>query len=109
MISGIVPRPIAFVSTLSKENIGNLAPYSYFGVVSHDPPLISVSICTKGEQVKKDTLVNIEDTNEFTVNIISDWFTESASHCSGLFEPSIDEFDLSGLTRQPSTKIKPPR
>lgn len=76
VISGVVPRPIAFVSSISGAGVGNLAPFSYFGVVAHDPPTVCVGICHKKDGTKKDTLVNIEETGEFVVNIISDWFVE---------------------------------
>jgi len=83
MVSSCVPRPVALVSSLSAGGTGNLAPFSYFGVVSHDPPTIMLGICTKGGGVKKDTIVNIEQTGEFVVNLISDWMVEAASHCAG--------------------------
>lgn len=64
VISGVVPRPIAFVSTLSAEGNGNLSPFSYFNALSHDPPCIAVSICRSGQRGgnMKDSAKNIQDT-----------------------------------------------
>ena len=111
MISAYAPRPIAFVSTMSPNGEGNLAPYSYSGCFGHDPPVIGFSVCRNRNSPdgKKDTLANIEDTGEFVVNIMSDWFVEAANHCCDTFPRGTDEFDESGLTRKPSLRVRPPR
>jgi flavin reductase (DIM6/NTAB) family NADH-FMN oxidoreductase RutF len=112
MTAGITPRPVAFVSTLSPSNVGNLAPFSYFGVITHDPPLISLGICTQkdasGKVVDKDTAVNVVATKQFTVSMVSDYVVDSASYCAGAFPADVDEFDVSKLTRAVSTVVKPP-
>lgn len=107
-ISGITPRPVAFISSVSTTGVCNLAPFSYFGLMSHDPPTLSIGIVMNGKH-KKDTLVNIEETGEFVCNIISEWMVEGASHTAGAFSPDIDEFVESGLTKLPSVLIKPAR
>lgn len=109
MISSITPRPIAFISTVNNEGVGNLAPFSYFGLVSHAPPCVCVGLCHDRTKGKKDTLVNIEQTGEFTLNMISEWFIEAANHTSGLYDYGVDEMKLSGLTPIPSTLVKAPR
>jgi len=110
MISAYVPRPIALISSLSADGIGNVAPFSYSGIVNHDPPAIAVSICRKGPDGPiKDSCTNILATKEFVVNIMSDWFVEAANHTCGNFEPDEDEMAIAGLTPQPSTLVKPPR
>jgi len=73
MISAYVPRPIALVSSMSAQGVGNVAPFSYSGVVSHDPPIIAVSVCRVGDKTK-DTHNNIVATKEFVVNVISGVF-----------------------------------
>jgi flavin reductase (DIM6/NTAB) family NADH-FMN oxidoreductase RutF len=90
----VVPRPIALTSTLSSSGIRNVAPFSYFNIVAHDPPTIVIGICKSPNGNKKDTLVNIEETGEFVVNIISDWMVEAANHTCGTFPPEIDEMEL---------------
>eukprot|EP00596_Hydrurales_sp_CCMP1899_P004504 CAMPEP_0119042870 /NCGR_PEP_ID=MMETSP1177-20130426/16220_1 /TAXON_ID=2985 /ORGANISM="Ochromonas sp, Strain CCMP1899" /LENGTH=256 /DNA_ID=CAMNT_0007009925 /DNA_START=103 /DNA_END=873 /DNA_ORIENTATION=- len=107
MISAITPRPVAFVSSQSAAGVNNLSPFSYFSAVSHDPPLISIGVCNNRDGSKKDTLVNIEETEEFTVNIISEWMVEAANHTCGAFKPDIDEFEMSGLTPLKSDLVKP--
>eukprot|EP00210_Caulerpa_lentillifera_P004705 g4489.t1 len=111
MISGVVPRPVAFISSLSSDGIGNLAPFSYFAAVAHDPPCIAVSIARNPFRggVEKDTGKNILDTKEFVVNIISEWFIESANYTCAPLNPEINEMELVNLTPVPSVKIKPPR
>jgi len=108
-ISAVVPRPIAFVSTMDAQGVVNLAPFSYSGVVAHDPPTVIFSVCRKPGGVKKDTLANLESNGEFTLSFMSEWFIEAANHTCGNFPPDVDEFEESGLTPLPSERVKPPR
>jgi flavin reductase (DIM6/NTAB) family NADH-FMN oxidoreductase RutF len=110
MIGVIVPRPIAFVSTLSADGIPNLAPFSFFTGVSANPPVICFSPMIRSTDGKrKDTLNNIEATREFVVNIVSEEFAEKMNVCSGEYPPEVDEFKVSGLTPLPSDLVKPAR
>ena len=109
MISSVAPRPVALVSSLSQDGVHNLAPFSYFGCVSHDPPMISVSFAMKRGGMKKDTLANIESSGEFVVNMVSDWLVEAASHCAGEYPENINEMEVTGLTPIPSEVVKAPR
>ena len=110
MIGLIVPRPIAFVSTLDLDGVRNLAPFSYFTAVSSDPPV--VLFCPtfrEGQLITKDTLRNVRATQEFVVNIVSEEFATQMNQCSAEVAPEVDEFELSGLTAVPSELVKPPR
>jgi len=110
MIGAIVPRPIAFVSTISAAGVLNLAPFSFFTGVSADPPVIAFSPMRRlSDGSRKDTLNNIEATREFVVNIVSEEFAEKMNLCSEEFGPDVDEFQVSGLTPVPSDLVKPPR
>ncbi len=109
MIASVVPRPIAFVSTISNEGQTNLAPFSYFNGVSSDPPVVSIAIGTKAGGVVKDTLRNIEQNGELVINIVSEEIAEPMVLCSGEWPSEQSEFDLSGLTAVPSQLVKPPR
>lgn len=112
VISAGVPRPIAFVTSVSADGrVHNLAPYSYFNMVAHDPPHVAIGMChTPAKQGgKKDTLTNIQQSRQFVVNIISDWFIEAANHCCGMFDYGEDEMQLAGLTPLPSERVLPPR
>ena len=110
MIGSIVPRPIAFVSTLSKDGFENLAPFSYFNGICSNPPSIMFCPARRGYDGKtKDTLNNIRDTEEFSVNIVSEDFAEQMVSTSTDFEPEVNEFEVSGLTPVPCQKIAPPK
>lgn len=106
----IVPRPIAFVSSLGPDGVRNLAPFSFFTAVSANPPVICFSPMIRGaDGSRKDTLNNIEATGEFVVNIVSEEIAGEMNACSADFPPSVDEFVESGLTPVPSDTIGPPR
>ena len=109
MIGSIVPRPIALVSTTSNNGINNLAPFSYFNGVCSRPPTIMFAPARRGWDGKeKDTLINIRDTKEFSINIVSEDIGEKMVKCSTDYEKEIDEYSESGLSPLPSKKIKPP-
>ncbi len=110
MIGMIVPRPIAFVSTLDAAGIRNLAPFSYFTACSSNPPVVCFCASVRtGPRPHKDTLENIRATGEFVVNIVSEEIAEQMNLCSAEVPPEIDEFELSGLTPLASDLVKPPR
>ncbi|KAF8178441.1 hypothetical protein BJ912DRAFT_1130556 [Pholiota molesta] len=100
MISGIIPRPVAFVSSISEDGFENLAPFSWFNQVSVNPPMISVS-CTNNSKVNKDTTRNIKSTKGFTVNIISEPWIEQANFASIDAPYGVSEWPLTGLTKAP--------
>ncbi|SGZ47261.1 CIC11C00000005061 [Sungouiella intermedia] len=106
LISAIVPRPIGFVSSISKDGKRNLAPFSYFTMVNHDPPIFTLGF-SGGKGQPKDTCRNILETEELTINIISEWFVEAANFCSTNAPHGVDEWKLSGLTPLESEKVKP--
>ncbi|MCI0567908.1 MAG: flavin reductase family protein [Acidobacteria bacterium] len=108
MISLIVPRPIAWVSTISPGGSLNLAPFSYFNGISSHPPIVMIAVgARRGE--RKDTWRNIEQTREFTVNVVIQELVDAMVLSSGEFPPEVDEFKEAGVTPLASTKIKPPR
>ncbi|KAJ3043873.1 hypothetical protein HDV00_003911 [Rhizophlyctis rosea] len=98
LISSIIPRPIAFVSTRSADGTStNLAPFSYFNVVNHDPPLFVIGFAGGVEQ-PKDTLKNLLESKECVINIISEGFLEAANVTSMNSPFGVSEWDISGLT-----------
>lgn len=107
LISAITPRPIGFVSSISKNGKRNLAPFSYFNMANHDPPIFTLGFAAVGDN-KKDSCNNILETGEFTINIISEWFVEAANYCAINSPPGVDEWKLSGLTPVESKLVKPP-
>ena len=118
----IVPRPVALVSTMSKEGVANLAPFSFFSGVGAVPP--TVLFCPALRPVfspepgdaafaeaaeRKDTLRNVEETGEFVINVVSEAIAEAANATSAEVAFGVDEFTLSGLTPIPSEAVRPPR
>jgi flavin reductase (DIM6/NTAB) family NADH-FMN oxidoreductase RutF len=115
MIGAIVPRPIAFVSSLDENGLRNLAPFSYFTAVSADPPVVLFCPSVRREdqqrrlRAHKDTLLNIIGTREFVVNVVTEAISERMNTTSAQVPPEVDEFELSRLTPLPSELVKPPR
>jgi flavin reductase (DIM6/NTAB) family NADH-FMN oxidoreductase RutF len=107
LVGAVVPRPIAFVSTISPEGVANLAPFSFFTVASANPPVLCFTASFR--QNPKDTLVNIRATKEFVVNVVSEEFAAKMNACSGEYPYGTDEFAVSGLTHAPSDLVRPPR
>ncbi|MBU6374561.1 MAG: flavin reductase family protein [Bdellovibrionales bacterium] len=109
LISGVVPRPIALLSTCSPDGIANLAPFSFFNAVSSNPPCLSVSITRKNNGDKKDSLRNIEATKQFVVNVTPSWIAEKMNQTSAEYPYGVNEFSESGLTPVQSSQVMPPR
>jgi flavin reductase (DIM6/NTAB) family NADH-FMN oxidoreductase RutF len=107
MISAIVPRPIAFVSTVSAAGTLNLAPFSYFVALTNRPPLLGVSVSRRGEGLK-DTVRNIRETGEFVVNVVHEPLLERMVKTSGDWSENVSEFELTGLTPVPSDRVRAP-
>jgi flavin reductase (DIM6/NTAB) family NADH-FMN oxidoreductase RutF len=109
MISTILPRPIAWVSTISQEGKTNLAPFSFFqGVTSNPPTLMFVPVNTR-DGTKKDTVRNIEQVPEFVVNLVSFTLAEQMNATSALLPYGESEFDAFGVAATPSERVRPPR
>src|SRR5262245_55271323 len=107
MISMVVPRPIAFISTVGPEGRNNAAPFSYFVPITSRPPLIGISINRRSGE-PKDTLRNIKATGDFVANIVTESLAARVVETSGDWPVDVDELALTGLTAAPSTRIKSP-
>ncbi len=106
----VVPRPIAFVSTISNSGNVNLSPYSFFNAVSYDPPLIIFSSSKFTSDGKlKDSLSNIEQNGEFVVNIVNENIVEAMNKTAAEYPEDVNEFDVANLTQIDSDLVKPPR
>ena len=108
LIGCVVPRPIAWVSTVGRDGVHNLAPFSFFMGVCGDPPTIAFSSGPR-EGRAKDTVANLEHTGDFVVNIVDDARAEQMNVTSGEYAPDVDEFALTGLTALPGVKVRAPR
>jgi len=109
MISGIVPRPIAFVSTIDEQGVENLSPFSWFNMVTSYPPIISFACNDSGPGKLKDTAANVMNSQGFTVNIISEPFVENANATAIDAPPGFDEWSISGLTKEKCVQVKASR
>ncbi|MBI3300207.1 MAG: flavin reductase family protein [Elusimicrobia bacterium] len=109
MISLIQPRPIAWVSTADPEGRRNLAPFSFFTGITAKPLTVCFCPVRTRHGKKKDTLLNVEETKQFVVNLAVESNARQMVATSADVERGVDEFALAGLTPLPSLKVKPPR
>ena len=105
----VSPRPIAWVSTLSEEGVPNLAPFSFFNGVSDVPPIVMFSCAPPSPSLNKDTRANCLNTKEFVIHVVAHEMRDAMNVSSSGFPPDVDEFEAAGLTKAPSSLIKPPR
>jgi flavin reductase (DIM6/NTAB) family NADH-FMN oxidoreductase RutF len=103
----VAPRPIAWVSTVDADGVHNLAPFSYFNAFSTAPFTIGVGPGSR-EGVNKDSLRNIRAGGEFTVSVVTEELAPIANLSSAEFDPAVDEWETTGLTRRPSVLVGPP-
>ena len=104
LTASIVPRPIAWVSTLDADGVGNLAPHSFFTVAGVDPAIVTFT--SVGE---KDTLRNVRATREFTISVTTEALLEQVNDSSAPYPPDADEARELGIAMEPSELVAPPR
>jgi flavin reductase (DIM6/NTAB) family NADH-FMN oxidoreductase RutF len=109
LIGSVVPRPIAWVSTISPGGRPNLAPFSYFNIACANPPTLLFCPNRRADGSKKDTLLNIEATGEYVIHIVDEARVEQMNRTSAEFPPEVDEFEQAGLTPSPSRRVRPAR
>lgn len=110
LIGSIVPRAIAWVSTISREGVGNVAPVSFFTVVGRNPPTVSISLQPKSDGITlKDTLVNIQDSGEFVTNLATLPQAHQLHNSAFEFDSEEDEFEALGLEKEACKTVGAPR
>ena len=110
LLHTIAPRPICFASTIDKNGLVNLSPFSFFNLFSSNPPVVVFSPSRRGrDNTTKHTLQNILEVPEVVINIVTYDMVQQVSLSSCEFEKGTDEFIKAGFTRQPSQQVKPPR
>lgn len=109
LTSVVVPRPIAFVTTVDEAGVPNAAPYSFFNAMGSDPPIVALGIGDRSPGVPKDTAANILATNEFVVNVVVEAIAEQMNLAATDFPKGMDELAAVGLTAVASKAVKPPR
>lgn len=109
LIGTVIPRPIAFITTLSKDGRRNAGPFSFFNVLTHDPAIVAIGVENYDDGRMKDTSRNIRDTEEFTVHIVDDALAAQMEICAVKFGPDVDELAEAGLETVPGLAVKSPR
>ncbi|MEQ1805687.1 MAG: flavin reductase family protein [Burkholderiaceae bacterium] len=109
LIGLVIPRPIAWVSTWSANGVANCAPFSFFNVISEEPPLCILSFNRRSDGAIKHTLANIRRTGEFVVNLADESCANPMHASSAELPESESEFAASGLTPVPAARVKHPR
>lgn len=107
LIGSVVPRPIAFITSLSENHLLNGAPFSYFNIVSSVPPLLSVSIRKEGPR-PKDTLRNILENKQFVIHLVTENYLKEVNQSSFSYSSEISEIEVTHLTPVKSSKITVP-
>jgi len=107
--SCVVPRPIGWITTLDRNGVVNLAPYSFFNGVASEPPMVMFASSGPASQPTKDSQANCEATGEFVVNLATWELREAMNRSSAPVAPEVDEMALAGLEQVPSRLVKPPR
>lgn len=110
LTSAIVPRPVAWVTTIDPATgVVNAAPFSWFNAVCADPPTIMLAVLERSPGVPKDTVRNLRATSEFVVNVSPKALAEKMVQTSGDYPPDVSEVDVAGLATTPSLTVRPPR
>jgi flavin reductase (DIM6/NTAB) family NADH-FMN oxidoreductase RutF len=109
LIGTVIPRPIAFVTSINETGAVNAAPFSFFNVLSADPAIVAIGVENHADMRFKDTAHNIRMTEEFTVNIVDDAMLEAMSVCAIPFASDVDELEAAGLSAVPGFHVKCPR
>jgi flavin reductase (DIM6/NTAB) family NADH-FMN oxidoreductase RutF len=109
LISCVTPRPIAWMSSISPKGVPNLAPFSFFNGIGANPPSVLFCPVNHRDGGKKDTLINVEATKEFVVNIVPFALAAPMNETSAELPYEQNEFEFAKVTPQPSVKVKPPR
>ena len=110
IIGSVLPRPVVLISSLSENGTPNLAPFSFFTGLTSNPPTVGFASVMKGKEGnKQDTLVNIETSGEFVINVVTEDIAHKMIKTATDFSPDTDEFQMAGFTAVESEIVKPPR
>jgi len=109
LIGTVIPRPIALVTSLSRDGRANAGPFSFFNVLTHDPAIVAIGIENYADTSFKDTARNIRETEEFTVHICDAALVDRMEICAIKFGPEVDELAEAGLETVPGLHVRSPR
>ncbi len=108
LAGAVTPRPILLVSTIGEDGVFNVAPFSFAAPVCVKPPLIGIELSTRKDGKKKDTVINIEFSKEFVVNIVGEDLADAMNKASADYPSDVDEFKEAGLTPVQATLVRAP-
>jgi flavin reductase (DIM6/NTAB) family NADH-FMN oxidoreductase RutF len=108
MTAAIVPRPIAFVTSVSGSGVVNAAPFSYFNAICTSPPTVMIAVGRRDGEMK-DTARNVREKQEFTINVVDETLAAQMNIAAGTYPPDVSEIDVSGLSLTPGEIISVPR
>lgn len=109
LVGFVIPRPIAFITTVGADGVTNAAPFSFFNVFGEDPALVILGFDRRPDGALKDTVRNILDRGEFVVNMVDDGLAVAMNECAVDFPSDVDELTVAGLTSEKSQVVAPPR
>ncbi len=109
LASTVTPRPIAWVSSVSVDGVSNLAPFSFFTVISDDPATLLINVNHRADGGLKDTLLNVQASGELVIQLVSFAQAEAMNASAALLPYGISEFEQCGIASLPSVQVKPPR
>lgn len=107
MVGCVVPRPIAWVSTITDNGVFNLAPFSFYGIMSSQPAIVGFNVTSRRDGKKKDTLVNVEATKEFVIAVLDETLVEKMVITAEHYPRDVSEFTKAGLTQVKADLVKP--
>jgi flavin reductase (DIM6/NTAB) family NADH-FMN oxidoreductase RutF len=109
LISLVIPRPIALVTSVGPTGVVNAAPFSFFNLFSEEPALAVLGLQTRPDKSLKDTSAHIRERGEFVINLVDEALGEQMNQCAVDFPPEVSEIDAAKLNLLPSERIKTPR
>jgi flavin reductase (DIM6/NTAB) family NADH-FMN oxidoreductase RutF len=109
LVSLVMPRPIAWVTTVDREGVVNAAPFSFFNVLGAHPPIVGICPGDRGDGTPKDTARNVRLTHDFVVNLVDESVAEAMNQTAASLPHGVSELEHSGLTTLPSSVVRPPR
>ena len=109
LASLVMPRPIAWITTVDTAGVVNAAPFSFFNLVSADPPLAAIGFSAASDRQGKDTLANIRATGDLVINLVSEELAQAMNITATAAPRGTDELALAGLAQAASVQVRPPR
>lgn len=109
LAAAVIPRPVAWVSTISAAGVTNLAPFSFFQMITGKPPTLMISPLVQRDGSMKDTVRNVQETGQLVINLVDFDMADAMNETSFSYDADISEFQQCGIAATPSTLVKPPR